>query len=86
MINRMGTDKILHYLVCFIIAHIAMDAASQTEVGNLLSKVIGFSVAMVIGVLKEVYDRFQPGNRFCLKDLLADALGAASGVMVDFIF
>lgn len=39
-----------------------------------------FGCAMVPGVLKEVLDSTEKGNRFSKKDLIADVVGAAVGV------
>lgn len=48
-----------------------------------------FGCAMTPGVLKEVIDSTQKGNRFSFKDIVADAVGAglgvyAGGLMLDY--
>jgi len=46
----------------------------------------GFSFAMVIGILKEVYDSMT-GGKFDWEDIAADLFGAIAGVfMMSFVF
>lgn len=66
-------DKPMHFGVSMVIGF----AAGQQWPEN---KWKAFGVAMIPGVLKEIADAQERGNRFSTKDLAADALGAALGV------
>ena len=41
-------------------------------------RLISFSAGMFVGVLKEIGDSMEPNNRFCWKDMQANALGGVS--------
>ena len=67
-----GADKAQHF---------ALSAAFGTlSAMHFENKWTAFGVAMIPGLLKEIHDGSQAGNRFSGKDLAADALGAAVGV------
>ncbi len=69
-----GSDKALHF---------GLSAVFGTLSGmHFESKWTAFGVAMLPGLLKEIHDDSQAGNRFSGKDLFADALGAAAGVQL----
>lgn len=42
-------------------------------------------VAIVLAIIKEVYDHHQPNNHWCWKDIVADAVGVALGSVVHFL-
>ena len=42
-------------------------------------------VAIVLAIIKEVYDHHQPNNHWCWKDILADAVGVVLGTVVHFL-
>lgn len=67
-----GSDKRLHLGVSFVIGL----AVSQVEP----SKPKAVAWAMVPGLLKEIGDSQEAGNRFSGKDLAANLLGATLGV------
>ena len=64
-------DKLLHYFVCYFIA---------TIIGIPTYPAIGFAVAVVIGLLKEILD-WKKGGKFSYADFMFDILGAATGVI-----
>jgi len=71
-----GTDGLLHFCACFIIA---------AAVGHLTQPAIGLIVALAVGVLKEiVWDAKLKKGTFQWKDILFDFLGsvAAFGMMM----
>lgn len=39
-------------------------------------------VAVLAAMGKELYDQQQPNNHFCIKDLVADAVGIALGTII----
>jgi uncharacterized membrane protein YjdF len=69
----MGKDKIIHFIVCFVLAVLA---ALITN-----SIIIGWLSAVVVGIAKELYDRYSYGL-FDIKDLMADILGATCGILI----
>lgn len=85
---KISTDKILHFIVCLVIAFIVSAllanltysfapnnpcARASSSYGAALF------VALAIGICKELRDKKQQGNHFCLKDLAADFAGAVIG-------
>jgi uncharacterized protein YfiM (DUF2279 family) len=68
-----GPDKTEHFLGSFVLGAAAGGVFPDRPWA-------AFGAAMVPGVLKELIDSRQPGNKFSGKDLVADALGAALGV------
>lgn len=71
-----GTDGLLHFCACFIIA---------VTVSQFTQPAIGFIVALAVGVLKEiVWDAKMKKGTFQWKDILFDFLGsvAAFGLMM----
>ncbi|OQX10946.1 MAG: hypothetical protein BWK73_18925 [Thiothrix lacustris] len=67
-----GNDKSLHFGVSAVLG---VAAYSQTH-----DRTQAFAWAIAPGVLKEVLDSQEEGNRFSTKDLAWDALGAFVGV------
>lgn len=91
---KIEKDKILHFLVCFMIALVFSVIVAHTMycltpeapgLRTLLGAAAGFVVAMLIGIEKEWHDANQPGNHFCWKDILADVIGAIVGSMGGFV-
>jgi putative lipoprotein len=66
-------DKPVHATVSFVLGLSTSQLFPQ-------SKLTAFGVAMIPGVAKEVLDAGHGGSGFSLKDLGADAIGAALGV------
>ncbi len=66
-------------------AHVAVSALAGIACANHIYPREGlksFGCAMAPGLVKEVIDSTQKGNRFSVKDLIADAVGAGLGVYV----
>ena len=68
-----GEDKKMHFLVS---ASFGVAAGAHWPE----DKWKAFGAAMVPGVVKELIDAGEPGNKFSGKDLVWDAIGAAFGV------
>lgn len=68
-------DKQKH-LAVFFVAGFLTEGVLQNEVPNPWAR---FAIAMAPGVLKELDDSRQPGNRFDVKDLAANAIGVYLG-------
>ena len=73
IVDKFGTDKLLHAEICAFIA-----AVVTAYTHNAL---IGAVVAIAVGVLKELYDK-STGEEFDWKDLAADAVGSVFGAVV----
>ena len=91
MFNKIPTDKLLHLLVCYILALVAW-LFSGPIIPDWpvvfvihIRLIIAFVVAALFSVGKEVYDSKQPGNHFCKKDLCWDIIGTALGAVTGII-
>ena len=71
--NKLGvqSDKILHFLVCFVI----------TFVLSFINPIFGAFVALVLGLYKEFTDSHKLGNTWSWGDILADVLGIVFGFL-----
>jgi uncharacterized protein YfiM (DUF2279 family) len=75
-----GKDKALHLSVSFALGSAAQ--AGLWLLGNDPRPVrlgLGFGLALLPGLAKEIWDAGRPGNHFSGLDLLWDAVGAALG-------
>lgn len=85
LVNKVGTDKFIHLLVCIIIAENA--AICDAELFNrsaIIAAAIGIVVAIIIAIGKEVIDLFR-GHSFDVKDLKFDTYGAFIGGLLALI-
>lgn len=80
--DRIGLDKVLHFVGCFVIAVVVMMGSYYFTADRSMSQCAGFGVAMLIGVCKEVSDIKTTG--FGWKDLLADLCGTILAVVFGF--
>ena len=69
---KVGMDKIAHFAVCAFLA---------LAFSCFLPIWASIPLTMVIGVAKELYDKKKTGL-FDVKDIIADALGTATGAIV----
>lgn len=76
-------DKQKHILATFAISYFMSFAAHCIGFG--VYYVIGFTIAMLIGVLKEMYDMIGHGT-FDELDIVADVIGSVFGSIVFVIF
>lgn len=75
--DKTGADKKLHALVCFAIGAVLAFFLSFIKLPTpFIAAVIAFVGAMAVGIYKEIRDSKQPGNHFCVWDILSDAVGA----------
>ena len=63
-------DKIYHFYVCF----------SITCILSYISIILATSIALLAGLIKEIYDDRQPNNKFDFYDLIADILGVIMAI------
>ena len=85
LVNKVGTDKFIHLLVCIIIAeNVATYDAQVFNRSAIIAAIVGIVTAIVIGIGKEVIDFFRNGL-FDFKDLKFDCYGAILGGLLAFI-
>jgi len=75
--SMVWNDKILHFCVCMLLC--MSFGCLVVHVPKFLVLAAGYSFAMTIGILKEVYDMYN-GGVFDWKDIVADFFGAITGV------
>lgn len=80
--SKIGLDKVLHAVCCFVIAVIFMMGFYYFVPSIAAAQIVGFAAAMLVGVAKEIYDIKTTG--FDLKDLAADGVGAILAVLCGF--
>lgn len=85
LVNKVGTDKFIHLLVCIIIAeNVATYDAEIFNRNDIVAAIIGIVTAIIIGIGKEVIDFFRNGL-FDVNDLKFDTYGAFIGGMLALI-
>lgn len=75
LIQRIGTDKI---------AHFAVSAFLCLAAGRFLPFWAGASIALALGIGKELYDS-RTGGKWDWKDLLADLAGVLAATLIMII-
>lgn len=70
IVDKVGTDKVMHAETCAFISSVVSVYAHNALIGAI--------AAIVVGVLKELYDK-STGEEFDWKDLAADVVGAVFG-------
>ena len=66
-------DKIYHFVAGFVLAFLFS--------AYFLTLEAGIGIAMLAGLVKEIYDSKQEGNKFDTIDLLATILGGGAGAI-----
>lgn len=87
-IEAWGHDKVVHILICFIIAdfctrvffHFLPGAGYFGWSAYVFALFFGFGVAVCVGDWKESYDE-RKGGKWDIKDFCADAVGAVAGAV-----
>lgn len=80
-----GYDKIFHIAVSLAIGLVCAGILSFIPVKPWLASAITFTVVMIVGIYKEVRDKKQKGNHFCVWDLLADCIAAVAAAVVAWL-
>lgn len=81
IVKKIGTDKVLHALMCFVIAVVSADVAHFFTDDNWLVGGIGFLAFFVFGMGKELFDEKKSGDGD-ERDWKADIIGGLAGVVV----
>ena len=82
-INRIGgEDKVLHFETCCLITMVVA-ILNMNVLGLCIaaSAVSACMIAVIAGILKEAYD-YNTYGLFDNKDIIADALGAFTGLLI----
>lgn len=72
-INKIGKDKLYHFIIALLTTLIF---------GNIFNNVVALGVALVVSILKEIYDEYSKGTGWNWKDLFADILGIIIGLLI----
>lgn len=88
--KRIPRDKMLHFAVSLLLALSTSSIIVQVLPGGVGQRTLAayfgaFIITIAIGVGKELSDRREVGNHFCVKDLLADTIGAVVGSLGAFV-
>ncbi|MDD5223542.1 MAG: hypothetical protein PHE84_06105 [bacterium] len=75
-------DKLAHLLVSFSLVGIGYAVSSERGLGfsRNQARILSAGGTALIGIAKEIHD-YRKGSDFCGKDLTADGLGIALGVL-----
>lgn len=85
LVNKVGADKVIHLLVCAIIAqNVATYDVTVFHREAIVAAALGVIVAIFVGIGKEIVDFFRNGL-FEFKDLKFDCYGAILGGLLAFI-
>ena len=77
-----GEDKVLHFETCCLITMVvALLNMNVLGFGIAASAVSAYMIAIIAGILKEIYD-YNTYGLFDNKDIIADALGAYAGFLI----
>ena len=82
-INRIGgEDKVLHFETCCLIT-VVVSLLNMNVLGLVVtaSAVSACMIAVIAGILKEVYD-YNTNGLFDNKDIIADVFGAFAGFLI----
>ena len=76
-----GEDKVLHFETCCLITMVvALFNMNVLGMGTTASAVSACMIAVIAGILKEVYD-YNTYGLFDNKDIIADVFGAFAGFL-----
>ena len=79
---KIQKDKILHFAVCAIAAFVCASIVGAMSKNEFAGATAGFAMAMGLGIGKEYGDSKAKGNKWDWLDILADFLGAVTGVFL----
>ena len=85
LVNKVGTDKFIHLLVCVIIAEtVAVCDVTIFNRSAIIAATVGALTAAFAGIIKELIDFFK-GKSFDLNDLKFDIIGSIVGFIWSLI-
>lgn len=84
--DKSGSDKMLHVFCEFVIGALVGVSISFVHFPSaFIAAAIAFAVAFAFGIWKEIKDRKQKGNHFCVWDLAWDVVGCLAGSLLAFL-
>ena len=69
---KIGSDKLLHFFVCFIITFIA----------SFVNPIMAGIFCLILGLYKEFMDMHEKENYWSWQDIIADIVGICFGVLL----
>jgi len=76
-------DKVHHFLTSAFLTTSGYYYSREVRKYSIVpSRQIAVSFSVSLGLLKEIRDGVRPGNAFSWKDLAADVLGTAAGIII----
>lgn len=82
---KFGSDKWMHITASLVLAELITRYLIRCGVGCIISAGVGFVASLVIGICKELYDKFKEKETFDLDDIKADILGSICGSVLGII-
>lgn len=83
MLDRIGGDKYLH-VICSLLLTFAIGVTADIWLVHWQASVFGCVMAFLIGIAKEVWDRYH-GGTMDGQDILADLIGCLMGFIVTLL-
>lgn len=80
-LGKIERDKLLHILIGLIICQLSIKIYGFFMI-HWVAVTIGLITAILFGIVKEVIDNKEEGNRFDEKDLHASIIGALIGAIL----
>ena len=82
---NIGKDKLLHYIACYIIAHIVISVMFAIFTPSYGGCIVGLIAGITIAGIKEIYDYYHPNHTSEFLDFLYGCLGSLTASIVMFI-
>lgn len=83
--DKIGLDKVLHFVACFIIVAVAfLFLGAIPGNGFWAARLEALCIGVAVGVGKELYDK-KHGGEFDLQDLAADGVGCLLALAFTFL-
>lgn len=76
--NNVKIDKLHHFIYSYAICISLCLLLSFFKYGLLTA----FLITMIIGISKEIYDKFSPDHNAEWNDIVADVLGSISAIII----
>ena len=84
LINFPGFDKLVHFVLFFIFAillYVSVFPSGSSSLTRYLPWIISILISMGYGAVIEYFQGYVPGRSSDIHDLLADTVGAISGIL-----
>lgn len=86
ILKTIGTDGLLHITTSFLIC-VALSAISSIIFHNpFVFASIGAVFTLIIGIIKEITDKYSEGHACEVKDVVCDSVGILLGFLISIMF